>query len=130
MNTHDVRTRFAYNRWANRRLLFAAMGLGPDDLTRDLKASFGSLKGTLLHILWGERRWIRFWQDGSFIPELTPEDFPDLPAVEADWAALEEEQQSFGEQLTEESLAAVHTVRDRCGNSATIVAAAALIIAR
>lgn len=113
MNTHDVRTRFAYNRWANRRLLAAARGLGPDEFTRDLKASFGSLKGTLLHILWGERRWLRCWQDGSVIPELAPEDFSDLPAVEADWAALEQEQQAFAARLTEELLAVHHTVRDR-----------------
>ena len=112
MNTQVTRTIFAYNRWANRRLLAAASLLPPEEFNRDLHASFGSVRGTLLHILWGERRWLRFWQDGSFMPDAVPEDFPDPAALEAGWASLEQDQQLFEAGLTDELLAAPRRVWD------------------
>ena len=112
VNTQDVQTWFAYNSWANRRVLRVAADLAPEDFARDLNASFGSLQGTLLHILWGEWRWLRFWQSGTLVPELLPAEFPDVPAFEANWTILEEEQRAFAAGLTDERLAAPHTVRD------------------
>lgn len=53
-----------YNRWANRRLLAAAADLPPDALWRDAKAFFGSLMGTLNHLLVTDRIWMaRFRQE-------------------------------------------------------------------
>ena len=112
MNTQNARTLFAYNRWANRRLLAVASFLPREDFGRDLHASFGSVRGTLLHILWGERRWLHFWQDGSFIPDAVPEDFPDPAALDASWVSLEQEQLLFVAGLTDELLAAPRRVRD------------------
>ena len=51
MNVQDVRTAFAYNRWANQRLLKAAGELSGEELNRDLRGSFASIKGTLRHLL-------------------------------------------------------------------------------
>lgn len=110
MNTQDIRTLFAYDHWANRRLLAAASLLAHQDFSRDLQASFGSVRGTLLHILWGEWRWLRFWQEGSFMPEFAPEDFPDVPALEASWTSLEQEHQAFAAGLTQQLLDASRTV--------------------
>ncbi len=111
MNTQQIRKLFAYNRWANRRLLAVASTLPPEDLNRDLNASFGSVRSTLLHILWGEWRWLRFFQDGSFTPEPVAEDFPDVAALEAKWTALEQAQQVFAAGLTDERLTAPCVVR-------------------
>lgn len=112
MTPQEVRTLFAYNRWANRRLLVAASLLSRDDFRRDLHASFGSVRGTLVHVLWGERRWLQFWQDGTFIPNVGPDDFPDIAALEAGWDGVEQEQQAFVAGLTDERLAAAMSVRD------------------
>jgi uncharacterized damage-inducible protein DinB len=57
--------------------------------SKDLRASFGSVRGTLLHILWDEWGWLRYWQDGTFIPEFPLEDFATVAALEASWAALD-----------------------------------------
>ncbi len=47
-----------YNAWANRRLYDAVAGV-PDELYRqDRGAFFGSLRGTLNHILVGDRAWL------------------------------------------------------------------------
>jgi uncharacterized damage-inducible protein DinB len=48
----------AYNRWANRRLYAAAAELEDADYRVDHGAFFGSVHGTLNHILTGDRIWL------------------------------------------------------------------------
>ena len=53
-----------YNRWMNERL-YAALGeLDDGERRRDRGAFFGSIHGTLNHLLWGDRMWL-----GRFIDE-------------------------------------------------------------
>lgn len=112
MDLQEVRTWFGYNRWANRRLLQAVGALPTEDLDRDLKASFGSIKGTLKHLLWAERGWLRFWTESSFGPDLSATELPDLPSLAAEWTRLEEAQDTFVRGLTEENLRAPCPVRE------------------
>ena len=60
--------------------------LPAEELRRDLKGSFGSLLGTLRHLLWGESSWLTFWTTGAFRPALTEEEYPDLPSIAAAWS--------------------------------------------
>jgi uncharacterized damage-inducible protein DinB len=113
MTPTEVRRLFAYNRWANRRLLVAASLLSRDDFGRDMHASYGSVRGTLIHILWGEGRWLQFWKDGSFIPDPDPDEYPTVAALEAAWEQIEEQQQTFAAALTEQTLAATLNVREQ-----------------
>lgn len=106
MNTQEVRTFFAYSRWAHRRLLQAVGELSPEEFERDLRASFRSIKGTLQHLVWGERGWLRHWNLGSFGPDLSPTELPDLPSIVAAWTRLEDEQDAFTSELTDEKLGA------------------------
>lgn len=46
MNAEDIRTTYAYNRWANCRLLSAVAELPSEDFVRPLGGSFGSVQGT------------------------------------------------------------------------------------
>ena len=104
MNRQELDIHLAYDRWANRRLLEAARALPAEEFSKDLRASFGSVRGTLLHILWGEWGWLRYWQEGNFIPEFSLEDFPSVAALEASWSELEQEQRAFVSALTDEDL--------------------------
>ena len=56
--TH-LRTMAAYNTWANRRLCAAAAALPDTDYRRPAGAYFGSLHGTLNHLLVTDRIWLR-----------------------------------------------------------------------
>ena len=47
-----------YNRWANRRLFEACTGLDDTERKRDRQAFFGSIHGTLNHILVADRIWL------------------------------------------------------------------------
>jgi uncharacterized damage-inducible protein DinB len=53
-----------YNTWMNARLYALAAELSDEERRRDLGAFFGSLHGTLGHILWADRIWLwRFTKD-------------------------------------------------------------------
>lgn len=56
--TH-LRAMAAYNRWANRRLYDADAALPDEDYRRPAGAFFGSLHGTLNHLLATDRIWMR-----------------------------------------------------------------------
>lgn len=49
----------AYNRWANAPLYEAALDVEDSDYRRDLGLHFGSLQGTLNHILVGDQIWLQ-----------------------------------------------------------------------
>jgi uncharacterized damage-inducible protein DinB len=61
-----ARTMAAYNSWQNRSLYAAAAGLDDAARRQDRGAFFGSIHGTLSHLLWADQRWMhRFagWED-------------------------------------------------------------------
>jgi uncharacterized damage-inducible protein DinB len=79
-----------YNLWQNRSILAAADTL--DDAARraDRGAWFGSIAGTLSHLLWGDLVWMgRF--DGGPRP---PGGIAQTPALFPDWAAYKAERAS------------------------------------
>jgi uncharacterized damage-inducible protein DinB len=71
-----------YNEWANRRLYEAAAALSDADYRADRGAFFGSLHGTLNHVLVADRIWMsRFTGSGptySRLDEIPFQDFPPL----------------------------------------------------
>lgn len=74
----------AYNEWANRRLYEAVGALPAEDFVRDLKAFFGSLRGTLNHILVADLIWLgRF--TGTPAADITSLD----QTLHTDFAALD-----------------------------------------
>ena len=56
----------AYNQWANTRLYDAAADLREEEIARDVGAFFGSMLGTLNHLLAVDRVWMkRFTGEGD-----------------------------------------------------------------
>jgi uncharacterized damage-inducible protein DinB len=111
MTPEDARLLFAYNRWANQRLLDAARAVAPKDFSLDRHSSFGSIQGTLLHIIAGEWRWLQNWLGKPYDVEFRPEDYPDVAALEARWKVIVSDQQKFVDGLTDERLQARSVVR-------------------
>ena len=84
VNPAFVRTMAAYNAEMNRRLYAAAERI-PDAARREPRGAFwGSLHGTLCHLLWGDRMWMsRFdgWEKPDVIQKQSAtliEDFDEL----------------------------------------------------
>lgn len=84
-----------YNRWANVRLFDAVGQLGEADFHADLGAFFGSLHGTLNHLLVGDRVWLKRFSGRGTHPDrldaIIADDVATLrrerEATDADWVA-------------------------------------------
>ena len=61
-----------YNQWINRNIYEAAAGLSEDEIEKDRGAFFGSIIGTLNHILVGDTIWLkRFATHEAVFPSLS-----------------------------------------------------------
>jgi uncharacterized damage-inducible protein DinB len=75
-----------YNAWQNKGLREIVEAMDEDVLRLDRGAFFGSILGTLNHLLWGDLLWMaRF--DGGMAPENVISGSVDLTPTSADWAA-------------------------------------------
>lgn len=95
---------FAYDRWANRRVLDAAGALPDEDYIRDLGSSFPSVRDTLEHILAAEWVWLSRWRGVSPTRLRADWDPVMLHALRSRWAAFEDDQAEFLSRLTDSRL--------------------------
>jgi len=102
----------AYNRWANERLYEAAAKVPDADYRAGRGAFFGSLHGTLNHLLVGDRIWMRrFTGEGpapSRLDEIPHDDLPTLAAARRD---EDERIVVYVDSLSEADIAAPFTYR-------------------
>jgi uncharacterized damage-inducible protein DinB len=98
MTIDNVRTLYAYNSWANRRVLDACSPLSAAQLTQNLHSSFPSVRDTLAHIMLAEWLWLERWQGRS--PAFPPSDFPDLASVRNRWQKIDGDLNAFIQQLS------------------------------
>lgn len=88
-----IRGLLAYTIWADRTIFQALKTVRSEDLVRETGASYGSLLGTMAHILGAEQLWLSriLGVPLQRVPGL--EDFPTLEAMEASfddfWPQLE-----------------------------------------
>lgn len=63
-----------YNRWFNQRLYAVCAELSDEQRQRDRAAFFGSIHGTLNHLVWADLMWLgRFARQGVTFTALAPE---------------------------------------------------------
>ena len=105
MNTENIRTLFDYVYWANARIFRAALQVTPAQFTAANTSSYGSLRGTLVHILRSEMIWWRRLQ-GDPMPTGMPveADFPTPQALLTVWQAEEPLMRAYLATLTEADL--------------------------
>jgi uncharacterized damage-inducible protein DinB len=110
MTPNQLHNLALYNPWANQRLFDASAVLTAEERERDLHASFVSLEGTLIHILWGERGWLNFWQTGSFVPQPSTGDYPDFASLREAWTRHDEAYVTYLRGLTQQELDSPRTL--------------------
>jgi len=94
-----VRSMAAYNRWQNDSLYGSAGTLCDKDRKLQRGAFFGSIHGTLNHILWGDQRWLsRF---GEVEPPATISSMAETAGLYDEWQALVEARNSFDVIITD-----------------------------
>ena len=85
-----------YNRWQNRSLYGASDTLSDAQRRQERGAFFGSIHGTLNHLLWGDRTWMsRFagW------PPPAPKSIAESPGYYSDWDELKRQRQDTDEAI-------------------------------
>lgn len=111
----EFRQLYAYNRWANRRILEAVTGLPDDDLACDLGSSFPSVLATLAHLLAADWVWLRRWYGES--PDGVPEEWElsSLEDVRSRWDDVEAERSGLLATLDDAALDRVVDYRTTAG---------------
>ena len=90
MDKNDIQLLIDYNYWANARILRSAAQVSTEQLRAPFAVSFGSLRGTLVHILGTEIVWRMRCHEGYSLPALPAEQqYPDLASIQQHWAAEE-----------------------------------------
>ena len=91
-----VRTMARYNRWQNRSLYGAAETLTDAQRKEQRGAFFGSIHGTLSHLLYGDQAWI--WRlSGTHKPKASS--IAEFVGAYPDWGELKRERQAFDEVI-------------------------------
>jgi uncharacterized damage-inducible protein DinB len=98
MTPDEVRTLYAYNSWANRRVLDACAPLSAAQLTQNLHSSFPSVRDTLAHIMLAEWLWLERWQGRS--PAFPSDQFADLASIRTRWQKIEGDLNAFIQPLS------------------------------
>lgn len=96
-NVDYALTMARYNLWQNDSLTEAAGTLSPEERQKDRGAFFGSITGTLSHLLWADRTWLGRFTDrplpGIGIPEST--------GLIGDWQVYLAERRQLDRQILE-----------------------------
>lgn len=106
MELESIRKLYAYNHWANDKVLASVSGLSWEELTRKDNSSYGSLWGTLVHIFGVEWLYPQRWSGHSPSALPKPESIPNFAALLAYWNDVRTGQQQFLGEVTEEKLQA------------------------
>lgn len=100
----------AYNRWANGKVFEAAAALTEEAWARDTGAFFGSMCGTLNHLLVTDRIWMqRFTGEGETHRALNDLPYPDFTDLRGKRAAMDERIVAWVDTLGEDALAGQFT---------------------
>ena len=62
MNIQDILTIYEYNYWANKRILAKCKDVTQEQFLAPAKFPYGSLRGTVVHILDAEFGWRMFFR--------------------------------------------------------------------
>jgi uncharacterized damage-inducible protein DinB len=100
----ELRELFAYNRWANQRLLGACAELSADDLARELGGSFPSVWGTLTHVFGAEGSWLARWEGTPAGKPLELGGVTDIAGLTGLWNALGDRQSRLIAGLTDDDV--------------------------
>ncbi len=85
-----IRALYAYNAWANDRILNTAARLDPTDFVAE-HAATGSLRDILAHTAWAQWIWLERWRSASPRGRWDAADIPDLVSLQSRWANIESE---------------------------------------
>ena len=109
MKVEDIKLYYAYNEWANQRILDAAEKASPEQLTAPNEYGWGDLRGGLVHILDAEYGWFSFLFSREDEGVIDPKNFADIAALRERWRQQSEVVRQCLDALKDEDLYRIHT---------------------
>ncbi len=116
MKAEDIKLYYAYNEWANNRILKAAENVSAEQLRAANDLGWGSLLGALVHTLDAEFGWFNFLFERGPDEILKAESFADVGALSRRWAQQNEVTRECLDSLEDGDLSRVHS-RERNGKT-------------
>ncbi len=104
MGIEDLTELYAYNGWANERVRNSIRDLDSEVFKRNLGASFGSLQGTVAHLVSAQWNWLRRWQGPSASRPLPSEAFASPEEANRRWVEVDRALAGFVDGLDAASL--------------------------
>ena len=104
MTVADLQAIFGYGSWANHKLFDALGQLTPEQFTKDVAGSYGSIRNTLVHALSAEWGWLDRCGGAKRGPALRPDDYPTLASVSERWQQVEQLMREFLSTLSDADL--------------------------
>ncbi len=105
MTVTDLEDLYDYSYWANARLLTVVAQLTPEEFTRPVAGSYGSVRNTLVHALSAEWGWLDRCGGPARGPKLNPDDYPTAASIVDTWRQVEASVRTFLAGLSEAELA-------------------------
>ena len=105
MTSQEAAELFAYNDWANARLLACAAALPEEEWRREMGGAFPTLLGLVAHVVGAERVWLLRWKEEA--PRGRPSWMADpcSAVLRSALAGVERDRASFLAALTDDDLA-------------------------
>lgn len=116
MHVDDLVELFGYCYWANGRLFEAMARLTPEEFTRTVGGSYGSIRNTLVHALSAEWGWLDRCGGPPRGPRLDAAQYPTLTTLVETWTRVERDMHAFLATLRDEDLG--REIRFTLGGSA------------
>ncbi|HJU75762.1 MAG TPA: DinB family protein [Gemmatimonadaceae bacterium] len=117
MQVSDLERLYDYAYWANSRLLAVVGRLSPEEFTRIIGGSYGSIRNTLVHTLSAEWGWLERCGGPARGPRLKAEDYPTADSVITVWTKVERLVRQYLATLSDQDL--THDVEFSLGPGAT-----------
>ena len=105
MTVQDFQILFQFNSWANTRTQQAVESLPEEKLYVDLKNSFGSIHGTLVHLAGAEDIWLQRMNGADPGKFMKKDEYPTYASVKTKWIEVESGWQKYISSVKEEELA-------------------------
>ncbi|HEX9012356.1 MAG TPA: DinB family protein [Anaerolineaceae bacterium] len=105
MRASEIQLLYDYNYWANALILRTAKAAGEKVFLAPAAVSYGSLRGTLVHILAVEWLWRVRCQEGLSPASMPPaQDFPTLAVLVDRWQEEEQKMRAYLKSLNDDDL--------------------------
>lgn len=105
MSIADIRTLYEYNAWAAQKILDQTSLVSPEQYAAPAPVPFGSLRGTLVHMMSAQHVWRMRCQEGISPKAMLAEaDYPTIDALLALWTAERAALSTYLQTLTDTDL--------------------------